>query len=48
MYKNEVRKRAVSEIIRKKVIKVKKQTENHFLSWFQILFIYNNSLVNVF
>ena len=47
MYKNEVRKRAVSEIIEKKVIKVKK-TENHFLSWFQILFIYNNSLVNVF
>ena len=47
MYKNEVRKRAVSEIIEKKVIKVKK-TENHFLWWFQILFIYNNSLVNVF
>ena len=47
MYKNEVWKRAVSEIIEKKVVKVKK-TENHFLSWFQILFICNNSLINAF
>ena len=35
MYKNEVRKRAVSEIIEKKVIKVKKKQKTTFYRGFK-------------